>query len=126
MQEMISLLLQAISGVGLVVYCVVALLYQPLVSWILFPLALGGSMILISRYASRDTRSRYTPVLIMLAPLVFAIAMVIRLGGHVYLPAAFAFVGMLLLSMYYLGVVLGAEPASTPKAETRPTTVTEP
>lgn len=116
MREMISLLLQAVSGVVLVIYCFVALLYQPLVSWIIFPLALGGSMILISKYASRVTRPRYTFVLIILAPLVIGVAMVIRLGGNVYLPAAFAIVGIFMLSVYYLGAVLGAKPVSAREA----------
>lgn len=110
MREMVALLLQTVSSVVLVVYCFVALLYQPLVSWILFPLMLVGSMVMISRFAGRASRPRYTPVWIVLAPLVIAIAMVIRLGGDVYVPAAFAIAGILLMAMYFLGVVLGAAP----------------
>lgn len=112
MREMTSLLLQAMSGVALVFYCFVALLYQPLVSWILFPLALGGTMIMISKYADRAFGPRYAPILIVPAPLLIAIAMMIRLGGNFCLPAAFAIVGVILLSIYFLGVVLGAETSS--------------
>ena len=106
MRKMISLSLQAVSGVMLLFYCFVTLFYQPILSWGLFPLLLGGTLFLISKFAGRSPRPRYAPVLVIFAPMVIGAATAIRSGGALQLSAAYAIVGVLLLSLFYIGAVV--------------------
>lgn len=116
MREIVSILMQAVDGVVLTFYCFVSMLYQPIVSWILFPAILGGSFVLISTFSRRRPRPRYLPALIFAGPAIIAVAMTIRLGGAIAVPAGFALVGVLALATAYLGAMLGAKSLSSTKS----------